>query len=82
MEDPVYKQIKLTGTSPVSIEDAVKKALKRANKNVENLSWFQIVDTRGNIKKGKIKHWQVSIEVGFAVEDSEDADKGHQAEQE
>jgi flavin-binding protein dodecin len=69
MEDQVYEHIKLTGTSTVSIEDAVKKALKRANKTVKNLSWFQIVETRGNINKGKIKHWQVSIEVGFSVED-------------
>jgi flavin-binding protein dodecin len=69
MEDPVYKQIELTGTSTESIEDAVQKAIMRAHKTVKNLSWFQIVETRGNIDKGKIKHWQVSIKIGFAVGD-------------
>jgi flavin-binding protein dodecin len=69
MEDPVYKQIELTGTSTKSIEDAVQKALKLAHKTVKHLSWFQIVETRGNIDKGKIQRWQVSIKVGFSVED-------------
>lgn len=69
MEDQVYKQIELTGTSTASIEDAVQKAIKLAHKTVKKLSWFQIVETRGNIAKGKILHWQVSIKVGFAVED-------------
>ena len=49
MEDTVYKQIELTGTSSESIEDAVQKAIKRAHKTVKNLSWFQVVETRGKI---------------------------------
>lgn len=69
MEDHVYKQIELTGTSTASIEDAVQKAIQRAHKTVKNLSWFQIVETRGKIDEGKILQWQVSIKVGFSVED-------------
>jgi flavin-binding protein dodecin len=69
MKDHVYQQIEFTGTSTVSIEDAVQKAIKQAHKTMKNLSWFQIVETRGNIDKGKIQHWQVSIKIGFAVED-------------
>lgn len=69
MKDHVYKQIELTGTSTVSIEDAVEKAIKRAHKTVKNLSWFKIVETRGNIEKGKIRYWQVGIKIGFSVED-------------
>ncbi|MEY4245243.1 MAG: hypothetical protein RLZZ245_2828 [Verrucomicrobiota bacterium] len=69
MEDQVYEQIELTGTSTSSIEDAVQKAIKHAHKTVKKLSWFQIVETRGNIAKGKIQHWQVTLKVGFAVED-------------
>ena len=68
MEDPVYKLIELTGTSTTSIEDAVAKALKRAHKTVKGLSWFQVIETRGNIDKGRVKHWQVTIKVGSAVE--------------
>ena len=69
MKDPVYKLIELTGTSTTSIEDAVAKAIERAHKTVKNLSWFQVVETRGNIAKGNVHHWQVTIKVGFAVKD-------------
>ena len=68
MKDHVYKLIELTGTSRVSIEDAVDKAVQRANKTIKNLCWFQVVETRGNINKGKVDHWQVTIKVGFTVE--------------
>jgi len=68
MKDPVYKLIELTGTSTTSIEDAVDKAIKRAHKTIINLSWFQVVETRGNIEKGKVNHWQVTLKVGFTVE--------------
>ena len=69
MKDPVYKLIELTGTSTASIEDAVENAIKRAHKTIKKLSWFQVMETRGNIDKGKVHHWQVTIKVGFAVED-------------
>ena len=68
MKDHVYKLIELTGTSTTSIEDAVNKAIKRAHKTVKNLCWFQVGETRGNIEKGKVHHWQVTIKVGFSVE--------------
>jgi dodecin len=69
MKDPVYKLIELTGTSTTSIEDAVSSAIKRAHKTIKNLRWFQVVETRGNLEKGKVRHWQVTIKVGFAVND-------------
>ena len=69
MKDHVYKQIELTGTSTTTMEDAVNKALKRAHKTIKNLSWFQVTETRGSIDKGKVQHWQVTLKVGFAVED-------------
>ena len=69
MKVHVYKLIELTGTSSTSIGDAVDKAIKRAHKTIKNLCWFQVVETRGDINKGKVHHWQVTIKVGFAVED-------------
>jgi dodecin len=68
MKEHVYKLIELTGTSATSIEDAVAVAIQRAHKTIKNLSWFQVVETRGNINKGKVDHWQVTIKVGFTVE--------------
>ena len=67
MKDQVYKLIELTGTSTKSIEDAVNIALKRAGKTIQNLDWFQIVETRGSIANDQVNHWQVTIKVGFAV---------------
>ncbi len=69
MKDPVYKLIELTGTSTTSIEDAVDNAIKRAHKTIKNMCWFQAVETRGSINKGKVDQWQVTIKVGFTVED-------------
>lgn len=69
MSDHVYKLIELTGTSSTSMEDAVQRAIKRASKTIKNLCWFQVIETRGNIDQGKVHHWQVTIKVGFTVED-------------
>jgi len=68
MKNNVYKLIELTGTSATSIEDAVNIALKQAGKTIKNLSWFQIIETRGSIEKNQVNHWQVTIKVGFSVE--------------
>lgn len=68
MKDNVYKIIELAGTSTESIEEAVNLALKQAGKSLKNLSWFQIVETRGSIEKNQVAHWQVTIKVGFTVE--------------
>ncbi len=68
MKDHVYKLIELTGTSTTSIEDAVDRAIKRAHKTVKHLSCFQVVETRGNIDKGKVQHWQVTLKVGFSLD--------------
>ncbi len=69
MSDHVYKQIKLTGSSTDSIEGAVKNALSKASRSVKHMRWFQVVDTRGHIESGQVAHWQVTIEVGFTLED-------------
>ena len=68
LKDHVYKIIEITGTSTQCVEEAVESAIQRANKTVKNLRWFQVVETRGSIQKGKVEHWQVTIKVGFALE--------------
>ena len=68
MSDPVYKHIQLTGTSTVSIEDAVNRALGRASQTVHNMRWFEITETRGAIDDGKVTQWQTTIRVGFTIE--------------
>jgi flavin-binding protein dodecin len=65
----VYKQIVLTGTSKNSIEDAVSTALAKAAETVRNLRWFEITETRGHIENQKVSHWQVTMNVGFTLDD-------------
>ena len=69
MSNHVYKTIELTGSSKTSIEDAVTRAIAKAAKTVRNMQWFQVIETRGHIVKGKVAHWQVSLKVGFTLED-------------
>jgi flavin-binding protein dodecin len=69
MSNHIYKKIELVGSSPESIEDAVKNALSKASKSLRNLRWFEVLETRGHIEDGKIGHWQVTIKVGFTLDD-------------
>src|ERR1051325_11307053 len=57
MQEPVYKLIELTGTSTRSMEDAVNNALRRASLTIKNLRWFEVVETRGDIKQNSVAHW-------------------------
>ncbi|MDA8633102.1 dodecin family protein [Verrucomicrobiales bacterium] len=68
MKDKVYKTIELTRTSTESIENAVNTALKRAGETIEDLSWFEIIETWfGIVEKNQVNHWQVTLKVGFEV---------------
>ncbi len=69
MTEHVYKQIELTGSSKNSIEDAVQNAIAKASKTLHNIHWFQVVETRGYIEKGKVDYWQVTIKIGFRLDD-------------
>lgn len=69
MSDHTYKITELVGTSPNSIEEAVKNAVEKASKTVRNMRWLQITETRAHIDHQKITHWQVIIKVGFTLED-------------
>ena len=69
MPEHVYKIIELTGSSKKSVEDAVETAIGKAGKTLRNMRWFEITSTRGYIEKGKVAYWQVTIKVGFTIED-------------
>jgi flavin-binding protein dodecin len=68
MSNHVYKLLELTGSSSVSIEDAVSTAIAKAHKTVRNIQWFTITETRGHVVDGKVAHWQVSLKIGFTLE--------------
>ena len=69
MSNHVYKTLELVGSSAVSADDAVKTAVARASATVRNLRWFQVTETRGHIENGAIAHWQVTLKVGFTLEE-------------
>jgi flavin-binding protein dodecin len=69
MKDHVYKTIELTGSSTQSSDDAVRNALARAGKTIRGMRWFQVLECRGHIEGDRIDHWQVTLKVGFTLED-------------
>ncbi|MGI4860531.1 MAG: dodecin [Janthinobacterium lividum] len=69
MSNHVYKKIELTGSSEVSIEDAVQSAITKASATLRNLEWFEITETRGHLQDGKVAHWQVTLKVGLRLDE-------------
>lgn len=69
MSNHIYKKIELVGSSPNSIEEAVQNAVAKASQSLRNLRWFEVVETRGEIEENRVAHWQVTIKVGFTLED-------------
>lgn len=69
MNDPTYKYIEVVGTSSEGTDEAVRNAIKKASKTLKHMDWFFIHDTRGLVENGKVSSWQVTIKIGFKIED-------------
>ncbi|MFV1997816.1 MAG: dodecin [Acidiferrobacterales bacterium] len=67
MSDHIYKIVELVGSSKKSIEEAIGSAIGRADNKLDNLDWFEVVDTRGHIENGKVAHYQVTVRIGFRL---------------
>ena len=70
MSHHVYKVVEVVGSSETSIDDAIQTAISRTNETVRNLRWFEVMETRGQIDDGKIAHYQVTLKIGFTMEDA------------
>lgn len=70
MPDHVYKTIELVGSSATGVEDAIRNAIAKASQSVRNLRWFEVTETRGHIQGSAVAHWQVTLKVGFTLEDN------------
>ncbi|WP_314953003.1 dodecin [Bradyrhizobium cosmicum] len=66
--DHVYKILELVGSSETSIEDAINNAISRAAKTIREMKWFEVVQTRGHIESGTVRHYQVTLRVGFTLD--------------
>jgi flavin-binding protein dodecin len=68
-KDHVYKILELVGSSEKSVEDAIQSAIARASKTIRDMKWFEVVQTRGHIENGSVSHYQVTLRVGFTLEE-------------
>jgi len=70
MPDRTYRVTEIVGTSPEGVEQAVNNGLHRAGETLRHLDWFEVVEVRGQIENGEVAHYQVSMKVGFRLEDA------------
>lgn len=69
MSDHVYKTLELTGSSDKGIQEAVQRAVGKAHETIRNIRWFHVTETRGHVTDGKVDSWQVTLKIGFTLED-------------
>jgi flavin-binding protein dodecin len=72
MDHHVYKKIELTGSSDTSIEDAIKNAVAKAAKTIRHMRWFEVVETRGYLEDNQVAYWQVTLKIGFTLEEDDE----------
>ena len=69
MSEHIYKKIELVGSSPEGIEQAVNNAVAKAGQSVRNMRWFEVAEIRGHLEEGKVAHWQVTVKIGFTLDE-------------
>lgn len=69
MADHVYKVVELTGSSTTGTDDAIRNAISRAAETIRNIRWFEVIETRGYVDDNKVAHWQVTIKLGFTLDE-------------
>jgi dodecin len=72
MSDRTYVMNEIVGTSSESVDDALRNGIARASRTLRNLDWFQVVEVRGAIADGEVAHYQVTMKVGFRLEDPDE----------
>jgi len=69
MSDHVYKSVEITGSSPDGVTEAIDRAVAKASETLRNLDWFEVVHVRGHIAEGRVAHYQVTLKIGFRLEE-------------
>lgn len=70
MSDHVYRVVEIVGSSTESVDDAIRNAISEAGKSIRELRWYEVKGIRGEILDGAVGHFQVTLKVGFTLEDS------------
>jgi dodecin len=68
MDDHIYQQIEITGSSNAGLQNAIERAVEAAARRVDNTRWFEVTDVRGHIENGRIAHWQTTLKIGFRAD--------------
>ena len=71
MADNIYRIAEIVGTSPNGVDDAIRNAVSRANQTLRNIDWFEMTEVRGHLADGQVADWQVTVKIGFRLEDGE-----------
>ncbi|MEX5720308.1 dodecin [Geodermatophilus maliterrae] len=69
MNDHVYRLSEVVGSSTTGVDDAIRTAITRASRTVRNIEWFEVQEVRGHVSEGQVAHVQVTLKIGFRVED-------------
>lgn len=69
MSDHVYRLSEIVGSSPVSVDEAIRTAVRKAAQTVRNIEWFQTKEIRGQVVDGDVAYFQVTLKIGFRVDD-------------
>ena len=69
MSNHVYRLSEIVGSSPTSVEDAVRTGIAKAAQTVRNIEWFETQQVRGQVVDGEVAHYQVTMKIGFRVDD-------------
>ena len=69
MSEHVYKSVEITGSSPAGVTEAIDRAIAKASETLRNLDWFEVVSVRGQVDEGRVAHYQVTLKIGFRLED-------------
>jgi dodecin len=69
MPEHVYKVVELVGSSEQSLTEAIDRAVAKASETLRNIGWFEVTNIRGHVENGKVAHYQVTLKLGFTVEE-------------
>jgi flavin-binding protein dodecin len=71
VSEHIYRLAEIVGTSPNGVDDAIRNAVARANQTLRNIDWFEMTEIRGHLADGAVADWQVTVKIGFRLENSE-----------
>lgn len=69
MSEHVYKSVEITGSSPDGVKQAIDRAIAKASETLRNIDWFEVTSVRGHVEDGSVAHYQVTLKIGFRLED-------------